>query len=275
MGATALADNAYLKRRRGRQRSDFRWYVRVPVPTDIQEIVHKQTIERALNTTDIKEARKLKLTVLVKLFESFERVRGHRITSADIEHEAQRHLRDHLEQIANQSDDTFTMLTDTSGNDLELAGDSVLATLREELELEDWSASVVKEADKIAGEYGITATQAQRDKLRRALQLAEIEAPSRALSIHKGAVPQPISVLNARAVDPLTAAVRARPLLAPRRGDGIRVSEATNEYFADRNRQRRSAWTGQTVNQSRATLWMFAEFKLGDNQRGASEAAPF
>src|SRR6202021_2032008 len=75
-----------------------------------------------------------------------------------------------------------------------------------------------------------------------------------------GTVPEPITVLNARAVDRLTAAVRARPLLAPKKGKGIRVGEATDAYFADRNRQRRSALTGQTVNQSRATLRMFAEF---------------
>src|SRR5580692_9397148 len=75
MGAIPLADNAYLKRRRGKRHSGFRWYVRVSVPTDIHEIIRKQTIERALNTSDIKEARKLKLTVLAEIFESFERAR--------------------------------------------------------------------------------------------------------------------------------------------------------------------------------------------------------
>jgi hypothetical protein len=68
-----------------------------------------------------------------------------------------------------------------------------------------------------------------------------MEALSRALSIHKGAVPDPISVLNTRAVDPLTAAVRSRPLLTPKQSKGIRVSEATDAYFADRNRQSRKA----------------------------------
>jgi hypothetical protein len=135
MGATALSDNAYLKRRCGKQRSGFQWYVRVPVPADIQQTLCKRTIERALKTTDIKEGRKL--TVLAEIFESFERARGHRITSADIEHEAQRYLRERLEQIAEQSDDTFIMLTDANGDDLELAGDSVLTTLREELDQQD------------------------------------------------------------------------------------------------------------------------------------------
>ena len=260
MGATALADNAYLKRRCGKQRSGFRWYVRVPVPSDIQEIVRKKTIERALDTSDIKEARRLKLPVLAEIFDGFERARGHFITSADIEHEAQRHLRERLDQIATKSDDTFTMLTDAHGNDIELAGDSVLAILREELEQEDWSASAIQETDEVAKKYGTTLTQAQHDELCRALQLAEIEALSRALAVHGGAVPEPASVLNSRAVDPLTAVVQARPLLAPRQGKGIRVSEATKEYLADRNRRRGSAWTGQTINQARATLRMFAEF---------------
>ena len=260
MGAIPLADNAYLKRRCGRGRSGYRWYVRVPVPLDLQELLRKRTIEHSLNTSDLIEARKLKHSVLAEIFESFERARGHRITSSDIEHEAQRYLRERLEQIAKQSDDTFTMLTDANGNDLELAGDSVLATLREELEQEDWSSGAVKEAGKIATQYGVAPTKAQRDELCRALHLAEIEALSRALSIHAGTVPEPITVLNARAVDPLTAAVRARPLLPPKKGKGIRVSEATDAYFADRNRQHRSALTGQTVNQSRATLRMLAEF---------------
>ena len=235
LGAIPLADNAYLKRRCGHRRSGYRWYVRVPVPLDLQELFRKRTIEHSLNTSDLDEARKLKHSVLADIFASFERARGRRITSADIEHEAQRYLRERLEQIAKQKDDTLTMLTDAHGNDLELAGDSALTTLREELEEEVWSASAVQEADKIARQYGATLTEAQRGELCHALQLAEIEALSRALSIHKGAVPEPISVLNARAVDPLTAAVAPRPLLAPRQGKGIRVNEATEAYFADRN----------------------------------------
>jgi len=140
LGAIPLADNAYLKRRCGRRRSGYRWYVRVPVPLDLQELFRKRTIEHSLNTSDLDEARRLKHSVLADIFASFERARGQRITSADIEHEAQRYLRERLEQIANRTDDTFTMLTDANGADLELAGDSALATLREELEQEDWSA---------------------------------------------------------------------------------------------------------------------------------------
>jgi hypothetical protein len=117
MGATALADNAYLKPRSGKGRKGDRWYVRVPVPLDIQEIVRKQTIERALKTTNIKVARRQQLAVLDAIFESFDRVRAHGITSADIEHEAQRYLRERLEQIQKSPDNTFEMATDNFGNE--------------------------------------------------------------------------------------------------------------------------------------------------------------
>lgn len=260
MGATALADNAYLKRRCGKQRSGFRWYVRVPVPTDIQDTIRRQTIERALNTSDIKEARRLKLPVLTEIFGSFERARGRRITSADIEHEAQRYLRQRIEHLGQRPGYTFTMLTDANGNELGLWGDNALAILLDELEQKDWSASVVEEADKLARQYGVALAQAQREELCCALQSAEVQALSRMLAIHRGDVPEPIHILNARAVDPLTADVAPRPVLAPRQGKGMRVSEAAEAYLDHRNRQRRSALTGQTTNQSRATLRMFAEF---------------
>ena len=69
MGAIPLADNAYLKRRCGRGRSGYRWYVRVPVPLDLQELLRKRTIEHSLNTSDLIEARKLKHSVLAEIFE--------------------------------------------------------------------------------------------------------------------------------------------------------------------------------------------------------------
>jgi hypothetical protein len=97
MGATALANNAYLKRRCGMQRTGFRWNFRVPVPSDLQDLVRKQTVERALNTSDFKEARQLKFPVSAETFDSFERARGHCIASADTEHGAQRYLRQCIE----------------------------------------------------------------------------------------------------------------------------------------------------------------------------------
>jgi methionine-rich copper-binding protein CopC len=114
MGHIPLADNAYLKRRRGKRRSGYRWYVRIGVPADVREVLRKQTIERCLHTSDFKEAQQLRHAVLAEIFESFERARGHRITSADIEHEAQRLLRERL--ATKLSDDGATLIGTPTGS---------------------------------------------------------------------------------------------------------------------------------------------------------------
>lgn len=260
VGQDPLADTAYLKRRRGKDRSGYRWYARVNVPSDVSEILRKRTIERCLHTSDFKEAQQRKHAVLAEIFESFERARRHRITSADIEHEAQRHLKEWLDFITKRPDDAFKVLQDGFGNELGLAGDDALLELSAALGNEDWPHTVLAEAESVARSYGVELTAAQHRELCRALLLAEIEALSRAIAIHKGQVPEPVSVLNARAVDPLTAVVRPRLRLAPRQGKGIRVSEAAEAYIAHRNRERRGAWTGQTNGQARTTFRLFTEF---------------
>jgi hypothetical protein len=250
VGATPLVDKAYLKRRRGKNRSGFRWYVRINVPNDLREILCKRTIERALNTSDHKEAQRLKHAVLAEIFEDFERAKRRMLTSADIEHEAQRYLRDWLESIQKRPGTIFETATDSDGDDLGPGGDGILWTLQEALDEENWPDNIEREAGEIVRRYGATLTDAQRTELHRTLLVAQIEALSRTLSIHKGQVPEPLSVLNARAVDPFTATVQPRAQLAPKQGKAIRVSEAAKAYIADRNRDRSTAWTGQTLNQA-------------------------
>jgi len=78
--------------------------------------------------------------MLPDIFAGFERVRARPITSADIEHEAQRHLSERLEQIPKAPDDTFEMATDGFGNNMGLNGEMALGILHEEMEADDWSA---------------------------------------------------------------------------------------------------------------------------------------
>lgn len=58
MGPAPMADTAYLKRRRGKNRSGAQWYVRVVVPPDVREAIGKKTIERSLDTSDLKKAQR-------------------------------------------------------------------------------------------------------------------------------------------------------------------------------------------------------------------------
>lgn len=260
VGATSLPDNAYLKRRCGQRRSGYRWYVRVPVPKDLQEVLRKRSVEQALNTSDLTEARRLKHAVVAQILAEFERARRGALTPADIENEAQRFLRERLEQIQTRPQDTFTLLTDGEGNEQGLAGEAALADFREGLERDEWTRTVATEADDVARRYGAVLGDTQRNELCRALQRAEIEALSRALAVHEGEPISPAPVLYPQAVDPVTAAVRLPTRLVPKRGSGIRVNEAAKGYVAEKTVPRRGAWTGQTAGQARATLRFFEEF---------------
>ncbi len=260
MGAIPLADNAYLKRRRGKRRSGYRWYVRINVPADLQELIRKRTIERALNTSDFKEAQKLRHAALAEIHADFDRARLGKITSADIEHEAQIYLRERLATIQARPGGTFEVTKDEFGTELPVGGELALLELYQHAENEDWPGGIDREATGIAARYGTSLTEGQRQELCSALLRAEIQAVQRALAVHNGEISEPVSVLNARSVDPITAEVARPTRLAPKKGKGLRISEAATAYIADRNRQRQSAWTGQTLNQAQTTLRLFADF---------------
>lgn len=111
MGQVSLAENRYLRRRRGKNRSGYRWYVRVNVPDDIREAVGKTAIERALHTSDIREARKRRYAVLAGIFTEFELARKAR--QDDTPAEATTSIEELLEKIRTrqrQHDDGDTEL---------------------------------------------------------------------------------------------------------------------------------------------------------------------
>jgi integrase len=253
VGHIPLADTAYLKRRCGKGRSGDSFYVRVRVPADLRDVYGKKEIGRSLHTSDPKEAKRRKHAVVAEIFADFERARLGRLTSADIEDEAQRYLRERLEAIQTDPGDAF------KDSDQGVLAEYVLTDHYEALREGDWFG--YKEmAGAIARRYGTTLTHEQESELCRALLKADTEALARGLAIHNGQVPEPVSALNARSVDPITATPLPRTRIAPRQGKGPRVSEAASAYIAERNRQRRTAWTGQTLNQAQTTFRLFADF---------------
>ena len=260
MGHIPLADMAYLKRRRGKGRSGYRWYVRMVVPADLQELLGKKTIEHALNTSDLKEAQRRKHAVVDEILTRFERARLHKITSADIQHEAKCYLRKRLAAIQERPGNTFEAIPDYMGREMPTYGELALLELYQLAEDEDWPVSVEREANRIAKQYGTTLTDAQQQELCVVLLRAEIQAVSRAVAAYNGEIPEPETILNPRAMDPITGEVQLPSRLSPRKGKGLRIKEAAAAYIADRNRQRGSAWTAQTLGQAETTLRLFAEF---------------
>jgi integrase len=259
LGAITLADNAYLKRRCGKGRSGYRWYARVPVPKDLHDALGKRWIERSLNTSDIAIARQRKLPVLIEIFESFERARRGGITSGDIEHEAQLFLQERFNALQKRADDTCAPDVDALGNEMQPLAERALFELHAMQQEEDWPPLIEQAAEKIAKQYGTTLGPTQRDELCRALLHGEIEAHSRVIGAKNSEILKPVSVLNARAVDPITAEVARPKGPSPKKGTALRVSEAAATYLADRNREKKSRWTEQTRNQAETTLRLFAD----------------
>lgn len=260
MGATSLPDNAYLRCRCGHRRSGDRWYVRVPVPSDLQEVLRKRSIEQALNTSDKEEARRRKHAVIARIMADFERARLGKITSADIEQEAQRYLRERLQEILDRPGDTFTPGQDELGNEYPCRAERELFELHQLQESGEWPAAIEQEADATARRYGAALIAEQREELCAALLRAEIQGVQRALAAHNGASQEPVPVLNGHAIDPLTAEV-ARPARLPlRKGEGLHVSDAAKAYITERNREKKKAWTAQTLRQVQGTFRLFTDF---------------
>lgn len=179
-----LPDMAYLRLRRGKRRSGNRYYVRIAVPNDLREQFGTSIMERSLETSNLGEAKTRRHGELARILDSFERARRKAITSADIEHEAQRYLREQLDAIQSNPGDNFEPITDDFGNVVGFGGKDALATLREALQEQDWTSNVREEAERVAQRYGVTLTKSQLAELCGALQRAEIEAYSRAIAIH-------------------------------------------------------------------------------------------
>lgn len=261
MGRIPVADTAYLKRRRGKGRSGYRWYVCVPVPVDLQPLFRKRAIERALHTADFESAKKLKHPILTEIFASFDRARLQRITSADIEAEAQRYVNERIAELRANPGDTFAHDADESGQDYGPGALPYLDELAEGLADGEWEPRIRNEAARVARSYGATLSAEQSNELCRALQVAEIEAVQRILSIEEGVAPQPLGIINAKAANPVTGAIPqpARPTPKQASGNGIKVREAAEAFIAEKCGRQRNAWTAQTTSQARATFRFFEE----------------
>lgn len=259
MGPLPLPDTRYLKQRRGQRRSGSRWYVRIAVPQDLRDQLGAQHIERSLDTGDLKEAQKRRHAALAEIFADFEKARRGTLTSGDIEHEAQLFLQERFKALQKRSDEICTPAEDALGNEMQPLAERALFELYAMQQEEHWPPMVEQAAEKIAKQYGATFGASQREEVCRALLHAEIQAHARVLGAHSGEVPKPVSVLNARAVDPITAEVAHPTRPSPKKCNALRVSEAAAAYIADRNREKRSGWTAQTRGQAETTFRLFAD----------------
>ncbi len=260
MGHLPVADTAHLKQRCGKGRSGYRWYVRVTVPIALRDFFGKKTIEKSLGTSDQNVAQRRKHAVLAEIVAEFDRALSGRLTSGDIEHEAKAYLQERVSAILARPGTLFDIVKNQFGQDIGTGADLALSELNPILEQREWLPTIVREAERRAGRYGIKLPDTQRDEFVAALMRAEIEAITRAVAAHNGEFLADLPILNPHAIDPITNELRLPTKLAARTGKSVRFGEAVEAYIADRNRQKKTAWTAQTLGQMRVTFRLFEKF---------------
>jgi hypothetical protein len=137
-----LGDTTYLHPRRGKGRSGTRWYVRVPIPKDLQHVLHKRIVEVALNTDSVKDAQKKRFPVVSKIFADFELARSKKITSAHIEEEARAYCEKRLAEYQRDPSNFNEPVHDEFGGLIGLNGDIAVSTIIELIEDENNTAPI-------------------------------------------------------------------------------------------------------------------------------------
>lgn len=261
MGHRPLIGNTYLKIRFGKNRSEHAWYVRVVVPQDLRHIYGKNVIEESLYTTELETARRQRNLKVVEIFDGFKRARLGRMTSADIQLEAERYRQKRFLELQETPGDLLQVAMETGHEeDGFLGAELAVPILHETLTEGDWSPDILAQAKKIAASYGTTLDSEQHRELCLALTYAEIDVLERLVIAHRGGVPPATPILNTKAFDILTGEPLQPTRLPQQKGVAIRVRQATKEYLDASITDRPHGWTQQTRRQTKVTLRFFADF---------------
>jgi integrase len=260
MGHRPLIGKNYLKARGGKNRSGRAWYVRVMVPKELRGIFGRNAIEEALHTTDFEKAKRLRNLKVVEIFESFDRALLGRMTSADIQLEAERYWRKRFSELQEKPGDLLQVAIHQSEEHEVLEAEMAVPPLIESIAEENWLPDIQKEATRIANGYGTALDSGQHRELCLALTYAEIDVMERLVIIHHGGVPPAKPVLNTKAFDVLTGEPLQPTRLSPQKGVAMRIRQAASKYLDTSYTGRSHGWTEQTRRQATVTLNFFADF---------------
>jgi len=224
-----MRDTRYLKRRVGRRRSGDRWYVRVPIPTDLRGRFGKlEAIERGLGTGDLREAQRRRHAVVGEILETFDRARAGRPEDAAAEE--------------------FTRAY--------AAWRQVCHERRRRAVHEQLGVLLDQQFMPIDGEEHVPAPcEKWQERARKALCQCGIEpAPEVVERLAE-------SFLEAQ-VDATDAMLEGRDVAQqrPNNGAALRIAKAGKSYMIERQRDPNAALSKQTAAQVEATFRLFADF---------------
>ena len=231
----AMPDTRYLKRRVGKRRSGDRWYVRVPVPTDLRGRFGKlEALERALNTGDLREAQRRRHAVVADILQLFDRARDSRPEDAVADELTRAHAAWRQTYLGHGRSVAQERLGDL------LEAEYMQVSDHEYIPApgDQWH----ERARKALQRCGVDPAPEMVVHLAEALLEAHVDAAEMAL---EGREPPAVNSGRARVASS---------------GGALKVSEAGERYLAERTRDAKSALSEQTAAQARTTLRLFAEF---------------
>ncbi len=259
MGHRPLIDDSYLKKRVGKNRSRHAWYIRVVVPKDLRHVFGK-TIEESLHTTDVLKARRSRNLKAVEIFDSFERARLGRMTSADIQLEAERYRQKRFLELREKPGDLLQIGREQYDDGEVLQAELMVDHLAEAIAEEHWLPDIHAEAMNTAKRYGTVLGAAQHSELCLAISRAEMDVMERLVIIHRGGIPPAAPVLSTKAFDALTGEPLQPIRSSPQKGTAMRIRQAASKYLDSSYAGRSQGWTEQTRRQTTVSLNFFADF---------------
>ena len=229
-----MFDTQYLRKRRGR------WLVQLAVPKPLRGHFGKANVERYLGTSSLPEAKRLKHAAVAEILASFDRAReGGPLTAAELQSQAEIELRRAYDTLAADFLDAHGRLPDLAREVGEDAADLIGASFQTNRLLGKPTTEYAEEVlDRIGAEKSEESVAA--------LSQAILKAHAAALAmLERGIEPPPL---------------KGQPVRRKRHGTAPRVSDASESYLAERQRDPSASVTAQTAAQHRATYRLFSDY---------------
>ena len=229
-----MSDTQYLRKRRGR------YLVQVAVPLDLREQFGKANVETYLRTSSEAEAKRLRHAAVAEILASFDRAReGGPLTAAELQAQAEIELRRAYDALAADFLDAHGRLPDLAREVAEDAADLISAS---------W------QGNRLVGKPTTEYAQEVLDRIGAEKSEESVAALSQVvLRAHAAAV-----AMLERGIEPPP--LKGQPVRRKRHGTAPRVSNASESYLAERQRDPSASVTAQTAAQHRATYRLFSDY---------------
>ncbi len=229
-----MSNTRYLRKRRGR------WLVQVAVPSELRDRYGKANVEQYLGTSSEAEAKRLRHAVVAEILASFERAReGGPIRSDELKAQAEIELRRAYDAMAADFLDSHGRLPDLAREVAEDAADLISASIQGNRLL---GKPTTVYAEEVLDRIGVKKSEESIAALSQTILKAHAAAIA---MLQRGIEPPPL---------------KGQPIHRKHQGTAPKISDASESYLAERQRDPNAQLTAQTAAQHRATFRLFSDY---------------